>query len=471
MTKIQAPMRVTLIYPSMGGRMRAVQMQPLTMAALAGLTPQNVSLSFYDDRIEEVPYEQPTDMVGISVQVFTAKRAYEIAAEFRRQRVPVVLGGFHVTSMPEEAAEHADAIVIGDSEDLWPDVIEDARRGRLQQVYQSDKRPCLRGMVYRRDIFNGKRYQPVHLVEFGRGCPHACSFCSVGVHFGHRKTCRPVSEVVEEIRTLPRGRILFADDNLIGDVARAKELFHALIPLNVRWTAQAGIEIAFDDELLQLATASGCEGLLIGFESLNEGSLRQLRKPMTNGPQRFDEAVRKMHGQGIKICASFVFGCDHDTAESFESTLAFANEKKFLLALFNHLTPYPGTPLYDELKLQSRLRHEKWWLSPDFRWGDVVFDPKNLTAQTLSESCRLNRRKFYDLANVLRRISLGANRRSLLGSLALNLLVRREIREKQGFPLGHDRSRGRSFNINTDDYTSGCNGVGPQTKSDAGRIS
>jgi radical SAM superfamily enzyme YgiQ (UPF0313 family) len=437
---MQALMRVTLIYPSMGGRIRAAQMQPLTMAALAGLTPKNVSLSFYDDRIEEVPYDEPTDLVGISVQVFTAKRAYEIAAEFRRRRVPVVLGGFHVTSMPEEAAEHADAIVIGESEDLWPGVIEDARRGQLQRVYQMGERPCLRGLNYRRDIFCSKHYLPVNLVEFGRGCPHDCSFCSVGVYFGHRKSCRPVSEVVEEIRGLPQGRILFADDNLIGDVGRAKELFRALIPLHVRWTAQAGVEITFDDELLRLATASGCEGLLVGFESLNEGNLRQMRKSATNGVLRFDEAIRKIHHQGIKICASFVFGCDHDTSETFESTLVFANEKKFLLAFFNHLTPYPGTPLYEELKSQNRLRHEKWWLSSGFRWGDVVFDPKNMSAETLSESCRLNRRKFYKFANILRRVSLGVNRRAILGSLALNFLVRREIREKQGFPLGHARS-------------------------------
>ena len=437
---VSAPMRVTLIYPSMGGRIRATQMQPLTMAALAGLTPKDVSLLFYDDRIEQIPYDQPTDLVGISVQVFTARRAYEIAVEFRRRRVPVVLGGFHVTSVPEEAAAHADAIVIGESEVLWPGVIEDARSGRLKRVYQMGERPCLRGLNYRRDIFFGKRYLPVNLVEFGRGCPHVCSFCSVGVHFGHRKSCRPVSEVVEEIQGLPRRRILFTDDNLIGDVGRAKELFRALIPLNVRWTAQTGIEIAHDDELLRLATASGCEGLLIGFESLNEGSLRQMQKSITSGADKFDEAVRKIHSHGVKICASFLFGCDHDTTETFESTLAFANEKKFLLALFNHLTPYPGTPLYEELSSQNRLRHEKWWLAPGFRWGDVVFDPKNISAETLSERCRLNRRKFYKFANVLRRVSLAVNRRSLLGSLALNLLVRREIREKQGFPLGHAHS-------------------------------
>ena len=434
--RIPAPMRVTLIYPSMGGPMQAAQMQPLTMAALAGLTPKDVSLTFYDDRIERIPYDEPTDLVGISVQVFTAKRAYEIAAEFRRRRVPVVLGGFHVTSMPEEAMEHANAIVMGEAEALWPDVIEDVRRNQLQRVYQSGKRACLRDLNYRRDIFNGKRYLPVNLVEFGRGCPHGCSFCSVSVHFKRGKTSRPVSEVVEEIQTLPRGRIFFVDDNLIGDIGQAKELFRALIPLNVRWVAQSGIEIAFDKELLGLAAASGCEGLLIGFESLNEGSLQQMNKTTRSGSQTYDEAIRNIHNQGIRICASFVIGCDSDTSEVFETTLAWAKRMSFLLAFFNHLTPYPGTALYEDFKSQNRLRHGKWWLAPSFRWGDVVYLPKHISAETLSESCRLNRQKFYSVGSILRRASLGVNRRSILESLALNYVVRREIREKQGFPLG-----------------------------------
>ena len=429
-------MRVTLIYPSMGGPMQAAQMQPLTMAALAGLTPKDVSLSFYDDRIEKIPYDEPTDLVGISVQVFTAKRAYEIAVEFRRRGVPVVLGGFHVTSMPEEAMEYANAIVMGEAEALWPGVIEDAGRNRLQRVYQSGKRACLRGLNYRRDIFYGKRYLPVNLVEFGRGCPHGCTFCSVGVHFKRGKTCRPVSEVIEEIQTLPRRRLFFVDDNLIGDIGRAKDLFRALIPLNVRWVAQSGIEIAFDGELLQLAAVSGCEGLLIGFESLNEGSLQQMNKTTRSGSQTYDEAVRNIHSQGIRICASFVIGCDDDTHETFGATLAWAKGKNFLLAFFNHLTPYPGTAFYEDFKSQNRLRHEKWWLASSFRWGDVVYSPKHIHAEALSENCRLNRREFYSVASILRRASLGVNRRSLLGSLALNFLVRREIREKQGFPLG-----------------------------------
>ncbi|HUJ71983.1 MAG TPA: radical SAM protein [Verrucomicrobiae bacterium] len=434
-------MHVTLIYPSLGKRVRAVQMQPLTMAALAGLTPADVAVAFYDDRLEEIPFDAATDLVGISVQTFTAKRAYEIAAEFRRRHVPVVLGGFHVTALPDEALERADAIVVGQAEELWPQTVADARAGRLQRVYQINRSPSLQGLRYRRDIFAGKPYLALSLVEFGRGCPYACSFCAVGGYFGHRKTCRPVGEVIGEIRRLPHKLLEFVDDNLIGDVAQAKELFRALIPLRLRWVAQAGIEIAFDADLLELAAASGCAGLLIGLESLNEGSLRQMGKSARCAADRFADAVNRIHERGIRVCASFLFGYDHDTPEAFARTLAFANQQRFLLALFNHLTPFPGTPLYERMQSEQRLKHARWWLAPGFRWGDVVFEPKQLSAERLAEGCRQNRLRFYQPGNILRRVSLPANRRRLLDSLAMNFLVRRDVREKQGFALGRGGER------------------------------
>jgi radical SAM superfamily enzyme YgiQ (UPF0313 family) len=432
-------MRVTLVYPSIGGRVRAAQMQPLSIAALAGLTPPDVNLRFYDDRFEQIDYDAPADLAGISVQTFTAKRAYEIAAEFRRRKVPVVLGGFHATAAPEEAARYADAVVIGQAEELWPRLLEDARAGRLQRVYRQGPRPPLQGLRYRREIFQGKRYLPINMVEFGRGCPYTCGFCSVSEYFGRRKECRPVSEVVDEIRSLPRRMIEFVDDNLIGDIPRAKELFRALIPLKVRWVAQAGIEFAFDDELLELGAASGCAGLLIGLESLNEESLRQMGKSARCRAAEFSDAIARIHARGIRICASFLFGYDHDTDEVFQTTLKFANDQKFMLALFNHLTPFPGTPLYDEMQTQNRLRFDRWWLTPGFRWGDVVFEPKHFSAGELADACSRNRRSFYGAANIFRRATLPANRRRLAESLVLNFLVRKEVREKQGFPLGQER--------------------------------
>jgi radical SAM superfamily enzyme YgiQ (UPF0313 family) len=307
-------------------------------------------------------------------------------------------------------------------------------------VYRQEQRPSLQGLRYSRDIFRGKPYLRINMVEFGRGCPYACGFCSVSEYFGRRRECRPVGEVVDEIRALPRRIIQFVDDNLVGDVARAKELLRALIPMKVRWVGQAGIEFAFDDELLELGAASGCAGLLIGLESLNEESLRLMGKSARCRADGFAGAVAKIHARGIRICASFLFGYDYDTTEAFRNTLMFANQQKFMLALFNHLTPFPGTPLYEEMQTQQRLRFDRWWLTPGFRWGDVVFEPKHFSAGDLADACRRNRRSFYQPTNILRRVTLPANRRRLAESLVLNFLVRKEVREKQGFPLGQGHS-------------------------------
>ena len=429
-------MHVTLVFPSIGGHIRVSQMQPLTIAALAGLTPDDIELSFFDDRIEDVDFDAPTDLAAITIQTFTAKRGYQIAAEFRRRNVPVVLGGFHVTAEPEEAASHCDAVVIGAGEESWPQLLEDARRGALKPVYESRQPPSLSGLRYRREIFRNKRYLPVNMVEFGRGCPFSCGFCSVASFFGPRKRCRPVSDVVEEIRNLPGRIIEFVDDNLIGDMAGAKELLRALIPLRIRWVAQAGIEFAFDNELLDLAAASGCAGLLIGFESLNEGSLRAMGKSARCKAERYSDAIGRIHARGIRICASFLFGYDGDVPQAFAETLAFANRHKFMLALFNHLTPFPGTPLYKEMEDDHRLLYDRWWLTPGFRWGDVVYEPKNFCAGELAAGCRDSRRAFYRPANIFRRIALPANRSRFFESLLMNFLVRKDVLEKQGFPLG-----------------------------------
>jgi radical SAM superfamily enzyme YgiQ (UPF0313 family) len=255
--------------------------------------------------------------------------------------------------------------------------------------------------------------------------------------FGHRKDCRPVDEVIAEIRALPRRIIQFVDDNLVGDIACAKELLRALIPLKVHWMAQAGIEIAFDDELLDLAANSGCVGLLIGFESLNEESLKQMGKSARCRADEYSNAVAKIHGHGIRICASFLFGYDHDTPDAFKSTLLFANEQKFMLAFFNPLAPFPGTPLYRQMHAQDRFKFDQWWLAPEYRWGDVVYQPKYFSANDLADGCWHNAQSFYQPSNIFRRATLAANRRRLSESLVLNFLIRKDGQVKQGFPLGN----------------------------------
>jgi radical SAM superfamily enzyme YgiQ (UPF0313 family) len=246
-----------------------------------------------------------------------------------------------------------------------------------------------------------------------------------------------VSEVIDEIRALPRRMVQFVDDNLVGDFAGAKELFRALIPLKICWMAQAGIEIAFDDELLDLAADSGCVGLLIGIESLNEDSLRQMGKSTRCHADKFSDAIARIHKRGIRICASFQFGYDHDTSAAFQKTLQFANEQKFMLAFFNPLAPYPGTPLYSEMQAQNRLKYDKWWLAHEYHYGDVVYDPKHFSANDLADGCWQNLQSFYMPSNILRRATLAANRRRMAESLVLNFLIRKDVRMKQGFPLGN----------------------------------
>ena len=345
-----------------------------------------------------------------------------------------------LSAVPDEAEQHADLVVIGQAEDLWPRLLADARYGRLQRVYRQQQRPSLQGLRYSRDIFRGKRYFRNNLVEFGRGCPYSCGFCSVSQFFGRRKECRPVSEVIDEIRTLPRRMVQFVDDNLVGDFAGVKELFRALIPLRVRWMAQAGIEIAFDDELLALAAASGCAGLLIGLESLNEKSLRQMGKGARCRADRFTHAVARIHARGIRICASFLIGYDDDASDAFSNTLEFANAQKFMLAFFNPLAPLPGTPLYDEMQARKRLKYGQWWLAPEYRLGDAVYEPQHFPADRLEDGCRQIARSFYHPANILRRATLPANRRRLGESLLLNFLLRKDAQGKQAYSLGRNPS-------------------------------
>src|SRR5207247_151650 len=263
-----APLRLTIIHPCIGRRpgqtyIRTWQMEPLPAATLAGLTPDDVSINFYDDRMEVIPFDEPTDLVAISVETYTAKRAYQIASEFRRRAVPVVMGGFHATLCPNEVALYAESVVVGEAESLWPEVIDDYRHGTPQKFYrQSGGRPDLKGSKPDRRIFRGKRYLPIGLVEAGRGCHFRCEFCAVQTVFGATQTRRPMDEILDEVASIRKGRtlIFFVDDNITSNLAEAKAFFRALIPLRVRWVSQASITAAHDEEFLDLLARSGCQG-------------------------------------------------------------------------------------------------------------------------------------------------------------------------------------------------------------------
>ncbi len=268
-------MKITLIEPRMSNLVEGVsyQLQPLTLATLVGLTPPHIEIKLVDDRFERIDFDEPTDLVGITVKTHTARRAYEIADEFRMRGRKVVLGGHHPTLLPEEAKERADAVVLGEAEGVWASLLEDFKQKKLKPFYEGDGRPDLQKMVRpRRELFVGKPYLPVEMVETTRGCPFKCHFCSVTRFFGATFRHRPVEDVVAEIETLKHKTVLLVDDNIVANRAHAKELFRALIPLRIRWFSQASITMVLDEELLRLMHKSGCIGVLVGIESIDQES-------------------------------------------------------------------------------------------------------------------------------------------------------------------------------------------------------
>jgi radical SAM superfamily enzyme YgiQ (UPF0313 family) len=415
-------MKVTLIKPNIGRMEHSLyvdegRMEPLQLGVLAGLTPPDVEVTLYDDRLEAIPYDEPTDLAAITVETYTARRAYEISAEYRRRGVPVVMGGMQPTLIPDEVMPHADSIYIGDAEFKWKEVIEDARRGRLQPVYQAPVGSPQPGTLTRRDIFKGKGYLPITLLQFSRGCRFACNFCAVSTFFDKTQYCRDVPEVAQEIEAAERQILFFVDDNILSNFEAAKTLFRALIPLKVHWVSQGSIDMTQDRELMALMVKSGCVGMVVGFESINPASLRWMKKSpnFVGGFKDYKPQLEIIRDHGIQLWAAFTLGHDYDTLESIEQTLEFAWENKFPLAAFNILVPYPGTPLYQKLEAEGRLLYDgKWWLHPEYRFNYAAFQPKTMSPEELTEACWRCRSAYNSFGSLVRRaFDLKTNMRSL----------------------------------------------------------
>lgn len=438
-------MRLTLIYPSVGRKehrpyVRAWQMQPLSMALLASLTPPDVEVRFYDDRLEAIPFDEPTDLAALSVETFTALRSYRIARAFRARGVPVVMGGYHVTLIPEEAQAEADAIVVGDAEVVWRQLLDDARHRRLRPVYHGLGRRTLSGLRPRRALFHGKDYQNITPVEFARGCNFQCDFCSITAFHGASQNHRPAREVAAEMEATGSCRFFIVDDNIVSQPARVRELCRELIPLKIGWVGQASIHIAQDGELLELMVKSGCRGVLIGMESLDPANLRDMGKGWNLAGGSYADSLARFRKHGLAVYGTFVFGYDHDDADVVRRSVAFAREQKLFLAAFNHLVPFPGTPLYRRLRDEGRLLTPKWWLDPDGRVGDVTFRPRKVSPEELQALCLEARRQFYSWGSILERLGdRKANARNPLMAgvyLGLNVGAHYDIDLRHGLRLG-----------------------------------
>jgi radical SAM superfamily enzyme YgiQ (UPF0313 family) len=366
---------------------------------VAAAMPPSVETRIIDEEIEPIDFDTDADLIGISFMTYNAPRAYAIADRFRREKgKPVIVGGYHSTLLPEEAIQYADAVCIGDAEHNAPRMIADFAAGKLQPFYRSAPVDLAGLPIPDRTLIRKQDYAPVDTLQATRGCPYHCSFCSVAAFHHSRFRTRPVEEVIAELRTLGP-YVLFMDDNILGHREYAKELFAAMIPLGKHWFSQCGVGIADDAELLGLAERSGCRGMFVGFETLSQAGLRSWKK-QTNLGKDYLTVVRKLHAAGIGVCAAFVFGGDADTPEVFARTLEFLLEANVETLQATRLTPFPGTPLFDELDRQGRI-FDKDWSHYDF--NHVVFEPLHMRRETLDAGVAWVLRQFHTRRRVARR--------------------------------------------------------------------
>ncbi|PID58789.1 B12-binding domain-containing radical SAM protein [candidate division KSB3 bacterium] len=401
----------------------------LTLPHLAALTPDDIEVKLTDEAVEPIDFDAAVDLVGITVNTYLAPRAYEIAAEFRRRGVPVVLGGVHPSLYPDEARRHADAIAIGEAETIWEPILRDAERGKLQPVYRATEFCDLKDLpLPRRDLLKQDAYLTTNTIQTTRGCPFDCDFCSVTDFFGHTYRCRPLPEVLHEIETLDLNRpLVFVDDNIIGRPQYALELFNAMKSYKVRWGSQCSINLAKHPTLMKAAKDSGCVAMFIGIESISQENLRDVHKGV-NQVDKYYDAIQRIHDHGISINAGMILGMDHDDEGIFERTLEFLEKTKIEYATFHILTPVPGTILYRRMEEAGRIIDRDW---SKYNGGHTVFKPKHMSPEALEEGYYWTYHQFYSMRSILKRIA--APKLEMFYKLALNLAYKRMIHR---FPKG-----------------------------------
>jgi len=409
---------------------RGIGYPGLGLLTVAALTPSDIDVRMVDEAVEEVDGRPVPDLAGITVQAPAAPRAYALADGFRARGVPVVLGGIHASLNPDEAAAHADAVVIGEAELTWPTLLRDFRTGRLRPLYRACGRADLDSSPRpRRDLLRLADYRIPYVVQASKGCPWACEFCALNAYLGEPRY-RAASSVAAEIAAIPCREILFADDNFHADPQRARELMRALVPLGRRWVAEATWTIGFDAETLALARRSGCAGLFVGFDSINEQEF--VRKAPADAERLYVESMRNIRAAGIPVVAAFVFGLDNDDASVFARSLAVAVAGGASLVNFSALVPYPGTPVFRRLEAEHRILERDWsrYISPN-----VCFRPARMSADALRAGVIDAQRRFYACGTIARRAAADARRfgwgQGLL-SLALNLAQRRNWGQGSG---------------------------------------
>jgi radical SAM superfamily enzyme YgiQ (UPF0313 family) len=399
------------------------------MPYLAARVPPTWDVIHIDEEAEEIDWNTDADVVGITFHTPSAIHAYRIASRFRSRGTCVVMGGPHVTLLPEEASQYGDVIFIGEAEGLWEEFLKSFEAGSYLNVYQQTSLPSLENMpmahkalFHRHDYSNGVLFAT-------RGCPRQCDFCTIAVMYRHKLRKRPIAEVAAEYASFRGKVIIFWDDNIAGDLEYAKELFRAITPYRKWWSSQASIHAGRDDEFLGAAARSGCKQLFLGLESISQQSMAEVNKGF-NRVEEYFQIIERIHSHGIAVQAGIVFGFDRDTPEIFKDTLDFLETAGVQNATFNILTPFPGTPLFQGMEAEGRILTRDWrkYNSRD----DVVYQPKQMSEAELLTGFRYANERFYSLASIVKRLLRSTVQ--LWWTLPLNLAYAYQWRKTAGRP-------------------------------------
>ncbi|MGZ9226868.1 MAG: B12-binding domain-containing radical SAM protein [Anaerolineales bacterium] len=380
---------------------RVLSFQQITMPYLAACVPLGWEVVHVDEEAEEIDWNLDADVVGLTFHTPSAFHAYEVATRFRARGICVVMGGPHVTLLPEEASHYADVIFIGEAEGLWEEFLKGFEAGSYLDVYRQTSAPSLENIpMARKDLFH--RHDHTNGVLFAtRGCPSQCDFCTIAVMYPHKLRKRPIAEVVAEYASFKGKVIIFWDDNIAGDMAYAKNLFRAIAPYRKWWSSQASLQAGRDDEFLEAAAQSGCKQLFLGLESISQQSMVEVNKKF-NRVEEYLRIIERIHAHGIAVQVGIVFGFDHDPPEIFKTTLDFLEEAGVQNATFNILTPFPDTPLFRRMEAEGRLLTRDWrkYNSRD----DVVYQPRQMSTTELLAGFRYANGRFYSLPSIITRL-------------------------------------------------------------------
>ncbi|MCK4365444.1 MAG: radical SAM protein [Thermoplasmatales archaeon] len=381
----------------------------LICRSLAAAIPKNHTITFVDELVEDIDFDLDADLVAITTFTRVANRTYEIADEFRKRGKKVVMGGWHVTALPDEGIQHADSIVIGEGEYTFPQLIKDLENDKLKQFYEQEEPVDLDSIpLLSKEEFN--KYGSgsfLKNIQVSKGCPVGCEFCSISNRKnGHIHRKRSIENVMQEIKNISQKMIGFADPSLTINPKYTKELFKEMKGLNKKFSAEGNANVlAKDDELLKLASEAGCTGWGIGFESVNQESLNGIGKT-TNKVEDYQTAIKKIHDHGMRVEGAFVFGFDTDKPDVFDYTIDTIKDWDIDLIDINTLTPYPGTPLYDRLEKENRILTKDW---SKYDTIQVVYQPKLMTPDQLADGVVKVWREFYTKKMTFKRTIKGLN--------------------------------------------------------------